>query len=358
MIKKSYSKVRKLCTKRIGGIIVKSNVTMRDIAEKLGVSSVTISKALNDKEGVSDDLKEKIKVVAEEMGYRFNTHAKSMKEGLSYNLGIVIHERFTGTTTSFYLQFYQLLSRILESYHYSGILHILSHEDEAQLVLPRIYTEKKVDGLIFLGQVQKGYVEEIQQIDIPAVFLDFYTDQNEIDSVLTDNFYGVYEVTNYLIRNGHRKIAFVGNVHATSSIQDRFLGYYKSHLEHRLDLNKEYVINDRNERGHYLEIDLPKDMPTAFVCNNDEVAYNLINELQKKGINIPEDCSVVGFDNSIFATLTEPQLTTVAVDMEEMSKVSVKFLMEKIKNPDKKYGRTFIKGNIIYRGSVKNIAKK
>lgn len=331
---------------------------MRDIAEKLGVSSVTISKALNDKEGVSDELKEKIKVVAEEMGYRFNTHAKSMKEGLSYNLGIVIPERFTGTTQSFYLQFYQLLSKVLDNYHYSGILNILSQDDEDKLVLPRIYNEKKVDGLIFLGQIDKKYVAEIQNIESPVIFLDFYTDQNEIDCVLTDNFYGVYEVTNYLIRNGHRKIAFVGNVHATSSIQDRFLGYYKSLLEHRIDLKDVYVIKDRDELGRYIDIKFPADMPTAFVCNNDEVAYNLINELQKNGIQVPEDCSVVGFDNSIYAKLTNPSLTTVAVDMEEMSKVAVKFIMEKLKNPQKKYGRTFIKGNIIHRGSVKKIVKE
>lgn len=331
---------------------------MRDIAEKLGVSSVTISKALNDKEGVSEELKEKIKVVAEEMGYRFNTHAKSMKEGLSYNLGIVIPERFTGTTQSFYLQFYQLISKVLDNYHYSGILNILSQDDEDKLVLPRIYNEKKVDGLIFLGQIDKKYVAEIQNIESPVIFLDFYTDQNEIDCVLTDNFYGVYEVTNYLIRNGHRKIAFVGNVHATSSIQDRFLGYYKSLLEHRIDLKDEYVIKDRDELGRYIDINFPADTPTAFVCNNDEVAYNLINELQKNGIQVPEDCSVVGFDNSIYAKLTNPSLTTVAVDMEEMSKVAVKFIMEKLKNPQKKYGRTFIKGNIIHRGSVKKIVKK
>lgn len=337
---------------------MKSNVTMRDIAEKLGVSSVTISKALNDKEGVSEELKEKIKVVAEEMGYRFNTHAKSMKEGLSYNLGIVIPERFTGTTQSFYLQFYQLLSKVLDNYHYSGILNILSQDDEDKLVLPRIYNEKKVDGLIFLGQIDKKYVAEIQNIESPVIFLDFYTDQNEIDCVLTDNFYGVYEVTNYLIRNGHRKIAFVGNVHATSSIQDRFLGYYKSLLEHRIDLKDVYVIKDRDELGRYIDIKFPADMPTAFVCNNDEVAYNLINELQKNGIQVPEDCSVVGFDNSIYAKLTNPSLTTVAVDMEEMSKVAVKFIMEKLKNPQKKYGRTFIKGNIIHRGSVKKIVKE
>ncbi|MDN4526675.1 substrate-binding domain-containing protein [Fictibacillus fluitans] len=331
---------------------MKSHVTMRDIADRLGVSSVTISKALNDKEGVSSELKEKIKLVAAEMGYRFNTHAKSMKEGLSYNLGIVIPERFAGTVHSFYLQFYQLLSKVMDGYHYSGILHMLSEEDEERLVLPRIYTERKVDGFIILGQISKSYVEHLQTIDCPIVFLDFYTDQNEIDSVLTDNFFGVYEMTNYLIRNGHQKIAFVGNVHATSSIQDRFLGYYKSLLEHKIELNQDYVIKDRDEAGRYIDIVLPDEMPTAFVCNNDEIAYNLMTVLQNNGYKVPEDCSVAGFDNSIFATLTNPPLTTVEVDTEEMSRVAVKFILEKLNNPDKKYGRTFIKGDIIHRESV------
>ncbi|TRZ37060.1 LacI family DNA-binding transcriptional regulator [Niallia circulans] len=335
---------------------MRSNVTMRDIATKLGVSSVTVSKALNDKDGVSEELKEKIKLLAEEMGYRFNTHAKSIKDGLSYNLGIVIPERFTGTTQSFYLQFYQMLTKILDGYHYSGILYILGQEDEDQLILPRIYNEKKVDGFIILGQIGNEYVKEIQKIDSPVIFLDFYTDQNEIDSVLTDNFFGGYEITNYLVENGHEKIAYVGNIYATSSIQDRFLGYYKSLLEHRIELRQDYIIYDRDERGKYIDIVFPDDMPTAFVCNNDEIAYNLINNLQKNGYQVPEDCSVVGFDNSIYAALTEPLLTTVEVNMKEMSKAAVKIIMEKLHNPNEKYGRTLINGKIIHRNSVKKLS--
>lgn len=334
---------------------MRSNVTMRDIANKLGVSSVTVSKALNDKDGVSEELKEKIKQLADEMGYRFNTHAKSIKDGLSYNLGIVIPERFTGKTQSFYLQFYQMLTRILDGYHYSGILYILGQEDEDQLVLPRIYSEKKVDGFIILGQIGNDYVKEIQKIDSPVIFLDFYTDQNEIDSVLTDNFFGGFELTNYLVENGHKKIAYVGNIYATSSIQDRFLGYYKSLLEHRIELRQDYIINDRDERGRYIDISFPDDMPTAFVCNNDEIAYNLINNLQKNGYQVPDDCSVVGFDNSIYAALTEPLLTTVEVNIKEMSKVAVKIIMEKLHNPNEKYGRTLINGKIIHRNSVKSL---
>jgi LacI family transcriptional regulator len=243
----------------------------------------------------------------------------------------------------------------MDKYQYSGIMHIMSQSDEDQLILPRSYNEKKVDGFIILGQVSKQYVEEILKIDTPVIFLDFYTDQNEIDSVLTDNFFGMYEMTSYLIRNGHQKLAFIGNVHSTSSIQDRFLGYYKALLEHRIDLDEKYVIADRDESGKYIDIELPSEMPTAFVCNNDEIAYNLINKLQKNGYNVPEDCSVVGFDNDIYATLTDPKLTTVAVDSVEMSEVAVKFILEKIKNPHKKFGRSFIKGNLIYRDSVNQI---
>jgi LacI family transcriptional regulator len=334
---------------------MKGNITMRDIAEKLGVSSVTVSKALNDKEGVSDELKKRIKQVADEMGYRFNTHAKSMKEGLSYNIGIIIPEQFAGSTQAFYLQFYQHLSQNMDVHHYSGILHILSREDERNLALPRIYTEKKIDGFIMLGQISPEYVKMIQNTDVPVIFLDFYTDQTNIDSVLTDNFFGVYEMTNYLIRNGHKKIAYVGNIHSTSSIQDRFLGYYKSLLESRIELNPDYIINDRDELGNYIPFELPEDMPTAFVCNCDQVAFNLINDLKKKGYDVPNDCSVVGFDNDIYATLTEPMLTTVEVNMKEMSKVTVKFIIEKIKNRKKTYGRVMIKGTMIYRDSVKNI---
>ncbi|MFB3169543.1 substrate-binding domain-containing protein [Neobacillus sp. 179-C4.2 HS] len=334
---------------------MKNNVTMRDIAERLGVSSVTVSKALNDKEGVSDDLKQKIKTVAEEMGYRYNTLAKSMKEGVTYNIGVIIPERFTGAVQSFYLNMYQSISRALEQYGYYGILHILTNYDEKELNLPRIYVEQKVDGFIILGQVGKKYIEKMKSMDLPKVFLDFYDEHAEIDAVITDNFYGAYDITNYIVSQGHRDIAFVGNIYSTSSIQDRFLGYLKSLLEHKIRPEESMVINDRDEEGRYIEMKLPERLPTAFVCNNDQVAHNLIQQLKREGYNVPDDCSVVGFDNDVYATLTEPQLTTVEVNVEEMAGNAAEFIIEKVKNPIKTYGRVSVKGKIIYRDSVKEI---
>lgn len=334
---------------------MKRNITMRDIAEKLGVSNVTVSKALNDKEGVSEELKIKIKKLAEEMGYRYNTLAKAMKEGQAYNIGVIIAERFTGEHKSFYLQFYQHISKLLDEHQYSGILHILTSEDERELNLPRIYHDKKVDGFIILGQISKEYIGILQNIEIPIIFLDFYDDHVEIDSVITDNFYGAYEITNYLVKSGHEKIAFIGNIYATSSIQDRFLGYYKSLLEHRIKLREDYIINDRDDNGKFIDLCIPDNLPTAFVCNCDRIAYNLINKLKSLGYNIPKDFSVVGFDNDIFASISDPKITTVEVNIEEMAKTAVKFIIEKIKDEDKKYGRVLVKGRIIYRDSVEKI---
>jgi len=334
---------------------LKRNITMKDIAEKLGVSSVTVSKALNDKDGVSDELKQRIKDLANEMGYRMNTLAKSMKEGCSYNIGVIISEYFTGGLQSFYLNFYQSVAQVLEEYDYYGILQILSKQDEKDLILPRIYHENRVDGFIVLGQVNRRYVEALQGIQIPVVFLDFYDEHLEMDSVITDNFYGAYQITNYLMQNGHKKIGFIGDIYATSSIQDRFLGYYKSLLEHKIALKPEFVIKDRDEEGTFIELDFPQEMPTAFVCNCDQIAYNVIRKLKQMNYDVPGDISIVGFDNDIFATISTPQITTVEVDVEEMSATAVEYILEKIKLEDKEYGRVSIKGRIIYRESVRQL---
>lgn len=335
--------------------MMNKNITMRDIANQLGVSSVTVSKALNDKEGVSDELKERIKQLASELGYRVNMAAKTMREGLTYNIGVIIPERFTGPDQSFYLRVYQEISKSLEATGYYGILHILSSSDEEGLLLPRIYYDRKVDGFIVLGQINKSYIEVIENIEQPKLFLDFYDEHSSIDSVVTDNFYGAYELTNYLIQQGHREIAYVGNLYSTSSIQDRFLGYYKSLLEHHVHLEPKWIINDRDEQGTYIDIELPSPLPTAFVCNCDQVAYSVVQKLKQMGHRVPENCSVVGFDNDIYATLTEPHLTTIDVNINQMAQTAVQSLLRQINHPDVRFGRLVVKGEIIYRDSVKTL---
>lgn len=340
-------------------------VTMEDIAERLGISKVSVSKALNDKEGVSEELRAKVKAVAQEMGYRLNASARSLKTSKVSNVGILIAERyvmdhfqnhFEENLKTYYLNLQGLISKKLNEYGYSSIVEVLSYEDEKNVVLPRMYNEKKVDGIIVLGQLKNEYLKEIEKLTIPLVYLDFYTNFSRVDSIITNNFYSAYQLTTLVISHGHREIGFVGTIDATSSIQDRFLGYYKALIEHKLPLNPTYIIDDRDENGNLIDLKLPDQLPTAFVCNCDLVAYKLINQLKERGIHVPKDCSVVGFDNTIFSTISNPPITTIDNNVGTLIDRAVRVMTNKIKKPSKSYGLILIEGKIVERESVARVA--
>lgn len=326
-------------------------VTMSDIAKEMGLSTVSVSKALSGKEGVSDEVREKIKRKAEEMGYRYNSIAKSMKEGVSNNIGVLVSERFF-SENAFYSDLYQKVVREFSKQNYSCILEILSRSDERQGQLPNMVVNNKIDGLVILGQMKSRYIEKLLEVGIPYIFLDFYDEHNAVDSVVSDSVYGSYLLTNYLIKKGHKKIGFVGDIYATSSILDRYVGYYKSLVQNNLEIRKEWVISDRDEDGEFVRMGTGEDMPSAFVCNCDETAYRFVNQLKEDGYRVPEDISVVGFDDFIYARLCDPMLTTFRVDLEMMSEVAVDAMIKKIQDESYRIGRKVISGEVIIRDSV------
>lgn len=333
------------------------SVKLSDIAERLNVSTVTVSKALSGKDGVSEELRAKIKIVANEIGYRYNSAAKSLKEGCTYNVGILIPERFVGAKPSFYWDMYQNVAKELLKHNYFGILEVLSAEDEDANNFPVMISDSKVDGVIIIGQVKKKYVEAVTAEYSSVVFLDFYDKHTNIDTIITDNFYGMYLLTDYLIEMGHKDIAFVGNYHATSSIQDRYLGYMKAMIENEITVKDEWVVNDRDAKGRNIDIELPKKLPTAFVCNCDVVACRVIKELDAHGLKVPEDVSIVGFDNYIDTDNNNcaAPITTVEVDRKVMADVAVETLLQKINDMNYKSGRQLISGKVVIKDSVKKI---
>jgi LacI family transcriptional regulator len=330
-------------------------ISMSDLAKELGISKVSVSKALSDKEGVSEELRTKVKELAMQKGYRINNSARSLKTNRQFNIGILISEKFILDKEAYYFSVSGEIIRKLDDYGISGIMEIINYQAEKNCVPPRVYNEKKVDGIIVLGQLRSEYLKMIEDINLPVVFFDFYVKDSKTDSIVADNFFSGYALTNLLIARGHKKIAYVGSVMATSSIQDRYLGYYKSLIENQVPLRTDYVIEDRDEQGRFIELQLPTDLPTAFVCNCDRVAYSLVNELRKIGRKIPTDCSVVGFDNSIFSTITDPQITTVDNNIDKMVSTAVKVIVKKIANPQRTYDRILIPGTIIERSSVKTL---
>lgn len=332
-------------------------IRLSDIAEKLGVSTVTVSKAIADKEGVSDELREKIKILAAEMGYRQKSSKYSglKNDNSTGNIGILIPERFFERNTSFYWTMYNALSRELLLNGFYTIMEQLSNKDEFDLVLPHMIQDKKVDGIILLGQLSNDYALYFTKHYPNCLFLDFYISDETTDSVTTDNFYSEYVMTQYLISQGHKKIRYVGNFGATTSITDRFMGFLKAMLENGLHASYDEVIFDRDENGLYTQIKLPAKMPTAFVCNCDETAAKLITILKSKGYLVPDDVSVVGFDNYVSNGAVNPPLTTIEVDPQAFARAAVEIILKKISGQPYNKGHTVIAGKLIKRHSVRKI---
>ena len=338
--------------------MTKKAVTMSDIAKAMNVSTVTVSKALGDRDGVSAELRERIKQKATEMGYRVHAGTHGAKDGLTYNIGIIVAKHFISDASSFYWIVYRYIVELLQKQNYYGMLEVVNDHNGMEEI-PNSVLDHKVDGLIVLGQLSDEYISKLISHQLPTVFLDFYGSREDADAVLSDNFYGAYMLTSHLIENGHRRIGFLGSIGSTSSIQDRYLGYYKALLENRIPLRQDWVIGDRsNESDIFPEFTLPQDMPTAFVCNCDETAYKLVNQLKNAGYSVPEDISVVGYDNHIYSTICNPRLTSIDVNIRVMSTEAVDIILHKIRDVNYRRGRTLVTGKLVRRESVKKLTEE
>ena len=341
---------------------MKNGVKMSDIAERLGISVVTVSNALSGRNGVSSLLREKICSLASEMGYKPPNTKTSRKKSLALkgkNVGIITCKRFEGSRGTFYWELTANISSRLSSLNIYTVYECINQENEKKSAQPNIISDKKADLIAVVGQVNRNYIEMLSKLEIPVVLVDFYDNRYPFDSVNSDSYNGGYMLTDYLIRKGHTKIGFFGNLNATSSINDRFLGYMKCLIENNINYREEWRIDDRNEKGISLDkISFPDDMPTAFVCNCDETAFRVISALRSKGVRVPEDISVVGYDNYTVSSICIPAITTMEVDINKMAESAVELILKKLNNPSLSEERRVISGKLIEKDSVLDISKK
>ena len=330
-------------------------IRMADIAEKLDVSVVSVSKALAGKEGVGKEIRQKILDTAKEMGY-IKTEAVK-EEATNGIIGILVADRFFSDNT-FYSSMYRTLLLNSTKAGFSVMLEIVSAEDERNCVPPKMITSNMVDGIIFMGEIDRNYLYKICESGLPYILLDFYDDEMNGDSVCSDNNYGAYKLTSYLLEHGYSKIGFVGNLLSTSSILDRYLGYHKALLRKNISLRDDWMINDRDEEGKFIELSLPEEMPEAFICSCDEVAYNLVNQLRAMGIRVPEDVGVAGYDDFRYSTLSDPPLTTYRVNVDAMGETTVSRLVKKIKRKNYIQGCVIVNGTLVIRKSTEQRFKE
>lgn len=335
-------------------------VKLSDIAEKVGVSTVTVSKALSDKSGVGEEMRSRIKEIAREMGYQSVSGGKKEPATKTGNIGVLIPAGFLDKINSFYWNMYQMVVEAAASRGYYCILEIVGRDDEVGLSMPKILADGKVDGAILIGQPNSAYSDFLwRKSGWPLVYMDFYEANKGYDTIISDGFYGMHLLTDYLIQNGHRKIAFVGTPLSTSSITDRYFGYLKAMMEHGIPVREEWVIPDRDAaKGHsaYDTIRLPDDMPTAFACNSDYTADILMRAMDDAGYRVPEDVSVVGFDNCEWDKFVKVPITSYDVMKDRMAELAVKNLVRKINDEPCVSGVQIVAGSLIEKSSVKRLA--
>lgn len=334
-------------------------VKMKDIAQRLNVSTMTVSKSLSGKPGVSDAMREKVKKLAVEMGYA-DYSQEILENRKSYNIGVILPKYYTEQHATFYWKIYQEINTKAVEQNCFVLMEIIGEEEENSLELPKLVKEGKVDGLFVLGSMKNSYLRLLKEKQkAPVVYIDFYTECIQEDSVISNSFYGTYQITNYLLERGHKEIAFLGTLFSTKSITDRYLGYEKAMMEAGNPMLEEWIIPDRGEeRTSYQELALPEKMPTAFVCNCDLSASTLVRNLQERGYRIPEDISVVGYDDFLYPGLCNVGITSYGVDMEQMAAKGVEVMLEKLDGRAHKCGLHIVEGYIAEKESVAKINGK
>ncbi len=326
-------------------------VRMADIAEKLGISIVSVSKALAGKDGVSEEMRAKILATAKELGYQ-TPAAKAKTADESYSIGVLVADRFFNENT-FYSNLYRALLHRSAPEGMSVLMEIVSPRAEFSCNMPNFLVNRKVDGLIFMGEMDRRYMSTAAQSGLPFLLLDFYDDTIAADCVLSDNVSGEYQLTEHLLKNGRRNIAFVGSVWATSSIMDRYLGYCKALLRAGIEPRADWRIDDRDKDGLFIPLELPQEMPEAFVCSCDEVAFNLVEKLHREGYKVPQDVAVAGYDDFRFSTICRPPLTSYRVDVDAMAAAAVAQIRRKMAHKTPYAPTVMVPGALVLRESTK-----
>lgn len=336
-------------------------VTMKDIAKRLNISINAVSIALNEKPGVSDEMRLEILRTADEMGY-INQKRQYLSVFSRSNICVLMQSYYADTG-----HFYSIvLCSIVEQAKTFGYFSILNYFEDNDLVIPECIEDRKVAGIIVVGKISDANLMLLKKTGIPIVLVDFTSLCTPCDCVLTHNKQGGYMMTSYVIEKGYQRIGFFGDLEYSFSFQDRFMGYrqalIKNHVVniHEIDEYVErysfvkgiekYILS--NNITEVIKILKSKELPEVLVCANDSNAFAVITALNQMEIKVPDDISVVGFDDIPICEKIIPQITTVQVQKRLMGEVAVSKLMDRIHRKESVTMTQLLSVKIVKRDSL------
>lgn len=328
-------------------------MTIREIARIANISPSTVSKALNNRHDVSDNTRKKIFDIVDKYDYKPNPYKKAPKQTANENIGILFcREDHPLSDNPFYSRILEGIEAELAINNYNLVLNLINRKQFTDL--PKMIREKHVDGIIIIGVLDKGFIKKLNEIDTPIVFADPQIELKERSQVIIDNEHGGFMATQYLINKGHRKIGFISPSLDRLSFQQRFEGYLKALKFYHIPINKNLIRTGGLENG-YLQINmmLKKDRPTAIFATNDLNAINGYKAIYENKLKIPNDVSVIGFDDIAMSKFSVPSLTTIRVYKEELGSIAVRTLLKTINGEITSPVTTIVPTKLIERESVK-----
>lgn len=349
-------------------MIMKKKVTMKDIANQLGLSINAVSLALNDRVGVSDETRHLVLDMAEQMGY-LDQSSKYLQSYSNKNICVFMENRFFHD-----MQFYGRILLGLEAEAKRAGYDVLINSFENSREIPACVEQKKVSGIIVVGKIEDEFLGRLQNHSIPVLLLDHTSLSVSTDCVLTDNKSGTFKMTQYLIEKGYRKIGFYGGMDYSPSVRERFWGYMEavqcffemdSYVEgwdyasrySSLHGIEDYVIRQDTEKlcRYFQKI---KERPEVLICSNDKAAILLCKALEKIGLRVPDDISIAGFDDIELSKMVVPGITTVHVNKTLMGKKAMERLLFRMGHPKEKVEKILLDVQLVERDSVKRRAEK
>jgi LacI family transcriptional regulator len=335
-------------------------VTLNHVAQESGVSLATASLVLRNRPGISSETRARVLEAVERLGYQVKAPAK---RGQLSRIGMFV--RMESSVTPQMNPFYsRVMSGIEEACRRNGIslLYATLPVDENNHPVENLplLDNEDVDGLLMVGAfVDHTVMTVLGKRTYPIVLVDAYSDTESYDAVISDNFLASYQAVEYLLKRGHRHIGLVGTeINAYPSLRDRRFGYLRALKE--AGIANTYIANFNVNRSHgYEEVkQLLQDHPeiTALFGVNDEVSVSAIQAAREVGRHVPENLSIVSFDDTVLATHASPKLTTMHVDTVAMGQAAVQMLTFRLENPNAARMTLTIHPELIERESVASIS--
>jgi LacI family transcriptional regulator len=308
--------------------------TIYTVAEKAGVSIATVSRVLNDRPRVKQETRARVIEAIQDLGYRPSALARERAVNRTEILALV----FPDMAGPFYSALIQGATSEVNNHGYSLLVYGTRGRDDTHAGFLHLLPTK-VDGFILMTRaVNDAYVHHLYQQRIPFVLLDRQMEEIEVDSILVDNVEGAYHAAEHLLQHGHSQVAFIGGPAGSPNAEARFEGYRRALEDHGLSLSPRLVERgDFVQPGGYQAMGLLLDRlapPLAVFVANDEMAIGAVEAIRGRGLSIPDNVAIIGFDDIQIASYIRPPLTTVRQPINRLGSLAVQRLLRRIADPE------------------------